>query len=59
MRKLLRTVFSDNTGATAIEYGLLVAIIALAITLSLGNLSTSVQDTLGKSETAMNTGSAP
>lgn len=27
----LKTLFSDNRGATAIEYGLIVALIALAI----------------------------
>lgn len=59
MLKILKDFFSDDTGATAIEYGLLIAIIALGISLSLGNISTAIQNTIGITETAIRTNEAP
>lgn len=39
----LRSLYRDRSGATAIEYGLIVALIALALVGTLGAFSTEVQ----------------
>lgn len=45
---------NDESGATAIEYGLIAAIIAVGIIAVLGNVKTSLQGTFGKVETELN-----
>ena len=42
IKKLFKTVKSDSKGATAIEYGLLAALIAVAILLGVNSLSDRV-----------------
>lgn len=39
MRKLLRAALRDSTGATAVEYGLILALIVVAMMVSLTNLA--------------------
>ncbi len=41
--RLFRQVMSDTCGATAIEYGLIAAIMSVALIAGFGALSTSVQ----------------
>ncbi len=51
MRRLLSSFMSDESGATAIEYGLIAAGISLAIIAAVNGLGT----TLGSKFTAINT----
>lgn len=48
-RKLLR----NNKGATAIEYGLIAALIAVAAIAAMQSLGTSIGDTLNNAATKM------
>ncbi len=51
------TMFSrfmkDESGATAIEYGLIAAIVGVGIILGLQNVRTELQNTLGKVQTEL------
>jgi len=38
-KKMIRKILVDQTGATAIEYGLVVCLIAIAIIVSLGSVA--------------------
>lgn len=38
MKKLIKRIFKDEIGATAIEYGLIAALIAVVIISALGNM---------------------
>jgi len=42
IRKMLRMIRTDNRGATAIEYGLICALIVMAMMVSLGSLGGGV-----------------
>ena len=42
IRKMLRMIRTDNRGATAIEYGLICALIVMAMMVSLGGLGGGV-----------------
>ena len=44
---LLKAFLADRAGATAIEYGLLAALISLGLITGLGALSDTLQGTLG------------
>ena len=44
MTKLLSRFYKDESGATAIEYGLIAALIALAIIAGAGALGTALSD---------------
>jgi pilus assembly protein Flp/PilA len=44
MSKLARRFIADDSGATAIEYGLIAALIAIAIIASVGALGTAISD---------------
>jgi pilus assembly protein Flp/PilA len=44
MNKIFARFVKDESGATAIEYGLIAALIALAIMVGAGNLGTSLND---------------
>lgn len=44
MTKLFARFAQDKSGATAIEYGLIAALIALAIMVGAGNLGTALDD---------------
>ena len=52
--KLINTLFRDEAGATAIEYGLIAALIAVAAITAMGNLGTSLTKTFEKTSTEMN-----
>jgi pilus assembly protein Flp/PilA len=45
MRKLISNVFGDRAGATAIEYGLIAALIAVAIVTAVTTLGTNLSGT--------------
>jgi pilus assembly protein Flp/PilA len=47
MTKFLARFAKDESGATAIEYGLIAALIALAIVTGAGQLGTSISNKLG------------
>ena len=42
MRKLISKLFGDRSGATAIEYGLIAALVAVAIVAGLTTVGTSL-----------------
>ncbi|WP_338468374.1 Flp family type IVb pilin [Novosphingobium sp. ZN18A2] len=56
--KFFRDLLKDNEGATAIEYGLIAALIAVAATVAMGSLGNSVKNTFqtvsGKMDNANN-----
>ena len=52
IRKLIR----NNKGATAIEYGLIAALIAVAATVAMGNLGNQLKTTFNKSTEKMANG---
>ncbi|RJT35278.1 Flp family type IVb pilin [Mesorhizobium waimense] len=43
MKKLLQRFIKDETGATAIEYGLIVTVLSLAIVAGIGQASNAIQ----------------
>lgn len=59
MTKLLNRFMNDESGATAIEYGLIAALIALAIMVGAGALGTALNDQFNAIATAVETGAAP
>ena len=59
MTKLLNKLARDRKGATAIEYGLIAAFIALAIVGSLPGIRTALGATFTKVQTNLATASAP
>ncbi len=55
-QNIMRTIsrfFRDNSGATAIEYGLIAAGIAVAIIAAVQGLGTALKTTLGSVTTAL------
>jgi pilus assembly protein Flp/PilA len=56
MTKLLSRFYKDESGATAIEYGLIAALIALAIMVGAGALGNNIGAKFNKIATAINTG---
>ena len=48
MRNFIKNFANDESGATAIEYGLIAALIAVAAILAMGNLGTSLNNTFNK-----------
>ncbi len=56
--KLVRKMFKNEKGATAIEYGLIAALIAVAAIVAMGQLGgNTLGNTFNKVEGDMNTGS--
>ena len=53
MLSIIKKLLTDNSGATAIEYGLLVAFIAIAIMASLTSVGHSVSDTMSTVDQGM------
>lgn len=45
---MLRKIFKDNKGATAIEYGLIAALIAVAAITAIGNVGNGLNNTFNK-----------
>lgn len=56
MTKLLKNFANDESGATAIEYGLIAALIALAIMVGAGALGNNIGAKFNKIASAINTG---
>ena len=46
--KILRKMFADKKGATAIEYGLIAALIAVAAITAMSTLGTNLSNTFNK-----------
>ncbi|SMC31278.1 Flp family type IVb pilin [Novosphingobium sp. B1] len=51
--KLFRNLLADNEGATAIEYGLIAALVAVAAIGAMSQLGTSLTETFGQVSTEM------
>jgi pilus assembly protein Flp/PilA len=45
MRRILQSLLADETGATAIEYGLIAALIAVVVVATLGTVGTRLKNT--------------
>ena len=58
MTNLLKRFIRNESGATAIEYGLIAALIALAITAGASTLGTNLNDKFGDISDAL-TGATP
>ena len=61
MRKLIRKFFGDKSGATAIEYGLIAALIAVAIIAGITAVGSNLNvlfNTISGKITTTNTGAA-
>jgi pilus assembly protein Flp/PilA len=54
---LFSRFMSDESGATAIEYGLIAAIVAVGIIAALGNVKTALQTTFNNVGDNLNTAS--
>lgn len=48
MRMIISRFLVDRNGATAIEYGLIIAVLSLAIVAGFGQASNSMQDMFGR-----------
>ncbi len=55
MKRLIAQFVGDETGATAIEYGLIAAIVSVGIIAALQGLRTNLQTTFNTIGTAVNT----
>jgi len=53
MKTFLKTFATDESGATAIEYGLIVGLMALALVAALGALGDKISGVFGKVAAAM------
>jgi pilus assembly protein Flp/PilA len=53
MKTLFTRFVKDQSGATAIEYGLIAAIVGVGLIAALGNLKTGLTTTFGKVETEL------
>jgi pilus assembly protein Flp/PilA len=49
----IRQMIRDNKGATAIEYGLIAALIAVAATVAMGGLGNQLKSTFNNVQTKM------
>lgn len=56
--KIIKTIFRDETGATAIEYGLIAALIAVAAIAAMQGLGGSLQATFNTTSSSMTATSA-
>ncbi|MEO7384749.1 MAG: Flp family type IVb pilin [Novosphingobium sp.] len=56
--QFLNKLFGDETGATAIEYGLIAALIAVAIMTTVGGLGSQLDSTFSKSSSGLSAGNA-
>jgi pilus assembly protein Flp/PilA len=54
--KFVRKMFKDTKGATAIEYGLIAALIAVAAISAMGALGSQLSKTFGNVTTGMSKG---
>lgn len=58
MKSLITKFFADEEGATAIEYGLIAALIAVAIITAVRNVGTELNTTFTKVDTDLATANA-
>ena len=56
--KMIKRLLRDNAGATAIEYGLIAALIAVAAIAAMQGLGGSLQATFNTTSSSMSTASA-
>ncbi|HEX7753311.1 MAG TPA: Flp family type IVb pilin [Novosphingobium sp.] len=56
--KFINKLLRDEAGATAIEYGLIAALIAVAAIAAMQGLGSQLQTTFNTTSSAMNTGSS-
>ena len=56
--KFIKNLFRDEAGATAIEYGLIAALIAVAIMTTVGGLGSQLNSTFSKTSSSMSVGNA-
>ena len=56
--KFIKNLFRDEAGATAIEYGLIAALIAVAIMTTVGGLGSQLNSTFSKTSSSMSAGNA-
>ena len=56
--KTIRKIFTNKKGATAIEYGLIAALIAVAAIAAMKGLGNQLTTTFNKVNTAMGSGTA-
>lgn len=59
MSKLISRFYKDESGATAIEYGLIAALIALAIMVGAGALGNALNNKFNDIATAVKDGKPP
>jgi len=59
MKTLIARFLKDEEGATAIEYGLIAALVAVAIITALNDLSDALDSTFGSVETELETATTP
>ncbi len=52
--KLFRKLMKNEKGATAIEYGLIAALISVALVTTAGALGGTISQTFGSAQTTMN-----
>ena len=55
MSKFVSRFIADESGATAIEYGLIAALVAVVLVTALGAMGTKLSTTFGKVTTALPT----
>lgn len=53
---LIEKLAKDSQGATAIEYGLIAALIAVTLITSIGGIGSSLNDTFSKTSTGLAAG---
>ena len=53
----IKNFFNDESGASAVEYGLLVAVIAVGLIVAMGGLKDSIVTAFGNTKTALETAS--
>jgi pilus assembly protein Flp/PilA len=58
MIKFFKNIKNDDKGATAIEYGLIAALIAVAAITAMGSLGNTLGNTFNNVSTAMSDGGA-
>ncbi|WP_442581912.1 Flp family type IVb pilin [Mesorhizobium sp. ASY16-5R] len=56
MNKMIRRFLKDENGATAIEYGLIIALISLAIVAGVGGLADQLEFLWGDNNSEINKG---
>ena len=56
MTKLLKTFIRNESGVTAIEYGLIAAIVGVGLVAGLGSLKTNLETTFNTVGTKLSTG---